>query len=702
MSKTGHQPGYITNVLNEYFEVYFPRAVRVALELRARGGPERLVYTTHGWLAHLYAHCPADLVLSGIALVCPPSSDVTAFKAAARRGDIVWQAGAFNAEYELAFNAEMVDEQFRLSRELADELQVPRSRVLSLRDVPGTTRALIPLLARNTITALTVGVNNGAPNPAMPSPGRWADAESNTSVLFMQTGPGVGYPAREADHGGLCRRVCVTAPMLTHAMCWAFRPDNSGPPSSVGEVVAYFDAARAAFPGAAVHASTHDRFVEQLETVRAGLPVATGEVGDTWATSQTADPWKWVFYREASRAYSDCKAAGRCDPAADRRLSDFLRLLIKIPEHTGGPDSFAGGDSWTNAQFHADIAAKTPGIVAAERAYLEQREISTVLGLRCLGKHPLADDIRRRMASLRPVMPNTTALEAVPAAEWAAPLPPAQTRAGQISLGLDVRTGGLSKVVMAGVDWAGPENQFAQYVYRTFNDTDYSQQRGFCCYGPVPDRQRIANPNQTSTSPTVTGVWRSRADPPRSFTARLAMPALQHERYGAPNELWLTVDIENGGAVSIDLQAFNKTTTRLGEASFARFRPVQREGFLWFMDKLGSWVDPLDTVTNGSLHSHGIRNGVAYMQSDAAGGHHPHPHRGTGAFLAVDSLDAFLADPVTAAEPATNFLWPLSPLTGPVLGFDMQLHQNTFATNMPLFSLDSDFRWRFKLRAAAQ
>ena len=221
--QNGTQTGYINNVLNAYFEVYFPRAVRVAGELHARGGPERLVYTTHGWLAHLYVHCPADFALSGIVLRCPSPGAVARFKAAARRGDIVWQAGAFNTEYELAFNADMVDEQFRLSASLADELGVPRSRVLSLRDVPGTTRSLIPLLVRNNIAALTVGVNNGAPNPGMPSPGRWADPGSNTSVLFMQTGPGVGYPAREADHGGLCRKVCVTAPKLRHAMCWAFR-----------------------------------------------------------------------------------------------------------------------------------------------------------------------------------------------------------------------------------------------------------------------------------------------------------------------------------------------------------------------------------------------------------------------------------------------------------------------------------------------
>lgn len=36
--QNGTQPGFINNVLNMYFEVYFPRAVRVAQELHAQGG----------------------------------------------------------------------------------------------------------------------------------------------------------------------------------------------------------------------------------------------------------------------------------------------------------------------------------------------------------------------------------------------------------------------------------------------------------------------------------------------------------------------------------------------------------------------------------------------------------------------------------------------------------------------------------------
>eukprot|EP01043_Picozoa_sp_COSAG02_P010638 COSAG02_NODE_378_length_23535_cov_35.310164_9_plen_1246_part_00 len=685
-SSAPHQEGFISNVLNEYFETYFPRAVRVAADLRARGGSERLVYTTHSWLAHLYVHCPADFVLSGIALQCPSPVAVAAFKRAVQQGDIVWHAGAFNTEYELAFNEEMVGEQFRLSRELSDELGVPRSKVLSLRDVPGTTRALVPLLVRNNISALTVGVNNGAPDPAMPSPGRWVDRTSNTSVMFMQTGPGVGYPAREANHGGLCRRVCVTAPKLGHTMCWAFRPDNSGPPVSVDEVLSYFQVARTVFPGAEVEASTYDRFVQQLETVKPQLPTVMGEVGDTWVTSQSADPRKWTFYREASRAYSECLAAGLCDPEHDPRVSGFLRCLIKLPEHTGGPDNFAGDRNWTNGRFHRDIAEKKPTYITTNKAYLEQREIASVLGLKYLADHPLARNITERLKILHPVVPNISKLVRLPRREWGTPLT-VRTSAGNVTLGMDPATGGLTTLRMDGFDWAGPQNPIGQYIYRTFNDSDYNAQRGFCCYG-LPGRQQSAKPNQTSTTPVVTNMWLEKSSSPRTLTVQLTMPKLQHQQYGAPQDLWVTARVEMDGAVSLDLQIFNKTKTRLGEASFFRFEPKRRNGCRWLMDKLGSWIDPLETVTNGSLHSHGVRDGVAYF-NDVTG----------NMVFSIESLDAFVADPATAKEPATNFLTPLTPLTGPVLGFDMQLHQNAFSTNMPLFSLDSEFRWRFRLRA---
>lgn len=345
--------GLINNIIDRYFQVYFPRAIAVAAELRAKGGPERLVYTTHGWLASLYVHCPDAFTLSGIVLACPAPADVAAFVAAVQAGDIVWHAGAFNTEYENAFIEELVDAQFQPSFDLADELGVPRPRTVSLRDVPGTTRALVPILVRNNITAISIGVNGGSPAPAMPNPGVWRDPASSTSVLYMQTGQGQGYPNNPgpdpANCGGMCASSCVTFSGLTHALCWAFRTDNSGPPMDADEVYRQFDIARWQFPGANVYASTYDNFTAQLATVEAQLPVSTAEVGDTWMTSTTADSWKQVFYREAGRAFKICLDTAQCD-VHDPRVFAFLRMLIKIPEHTYGLPGLDDHENFTNDQ----------------------------------------------------------------------------------------------------------------------------------------------------------------------------------------------------------------------------------------------------------------------------------------------------------------------------------------------------------------
>jgi hypothetical protein len=96
---------------------------------------------------------------------------------------------AFNLEYEDALTPDMLDVNFQLSRDVADELGkgelvatsitprrqfiagIPRPQTASLRDVPGATRSVIPHLLRNNITCLSVGVNPGTLSPVMPNPG---------------------------------------------------------------------------------------------------------------------------------------------------------------------------------------------------------------------------------------------------------------------------------------------------------------------------------------------------------------------------------------------------------------------------------------------------------------------------------------------------------------------------------------------------
>ena len=684
----------IIEVLQAYVDIFFPRAIAIARALRDLGGQERLLYTSHSWLLSLYLHCPANLTLSGETLRCPTPDAVAELRAALQIGDIYFHAGAFNIEYEQALNSEVVDFSFQLARDLADELGLPRPTVLSLRDVPGTTRSLVPILVRNNITALSIGVNDAAPNANMPNPGVWVDPNTNTSVLYMQTGPKICYPwppGPDPLHpGGLGVPSCVTLPGLRHAMCWVFRVDNDGPPESVEEVLSAFSIARWQFPGAQVWASTFENFTQHLAPVRDELPHTRSEAGDNWIQSTTADPYKIAWFREAARAFADCAAEGACADTRDPRLFGFLRMLIKTPEHTYGTPQMFDSAHWSNAAFHAAIAAAEPAYTDALSTYTEQRDMVAREGVRYLADHPLAPRLAARLAALAPARPDTAALVPLPPAQWAAPV----TTAGGVTLALDAATGALAGLTLGGVAWADAAHRLALLSYRTFDDTTLATQDGYCCFGAA-GRQADAHPVASRNAPSLQGVWVDSASAPTQLTALLGFDPALVALYGAPAEAFLTYTVVGAGAgagasVAVELQIFNKTATRLAEACLLDFvpSPSAAAGLAWTMDKLGGAVDPLDAVGGGSPHQHAVAKGV--LLSAAAGG---------GAWLALDTLDAAVVSPITAASESTNLIVPFEPLEGPVLGFGSLLWQNAFNTNTPLFTFDPAYKWRFVLRA---
>ena len=691
----GYHVGYspfarIIEVLQAYVDVFFPRAIAIARALRDIGGQERLLYTSHSWLISLYLHCPANLTLSGEVLRCPSASAVAELRAAIECGDIYFHAGAFNIEYEQALNSDVIDASFALARDLADELGVERPTVLSLRDVPGTTRALVPIMVRNNISTISIGVNDAAPNADMPNPGVWRDPETNTSVLYMQTGPGICYPwppGPDPLHpGGLGAPSCVVVPGLRHAMCWVFRVDNAGPPESVEEVLSAFSISRWVFPGAQVWASTFENFTQHLAPISDQLPVSTMEPGDNWMQSTTADPYKIAWFREAARAFAACRASGMCDDLRDARLAGFLRMLIKTPEHTYGLPQMYDDVNWTNLAFHAAINASEKAYTDALSTYTEQRDIVAREGVRFLADHPLAAEVARSVAALEAAEPNVSALVAVPPAQW----PLTTVSALGATIGFD-GSGALSTLVLAGKAWASTSNTLGALSYRTFDDSDLATQGSFCCFG-ASGRQALARPNSTATAPTLAGLWLDSATAPRQLTARLSLPQFLHDDYGAPSFVFVQATIVNAGEVRFELQVFDKTSTRLAEAALLSFLPLSRPGedFLWRMRKLESWIDPLDGAAGGSPHQHGVSDGVAYASAAAP----------ASRFFAIDTLDAAVVSPITEKNAATNFIVPFAPLQGPVLGFASLLWQTAFNTNTPLFTFQPSFKWRFAFRAA--
>jgi hypothetical protein len=79
--------GFTYNVVNLYFDKYFPLAVKVSEDIRKLPGNERFVYTTHSWLVSLYLHCPTNGIFH-----CPTEDQRQSFIQTIQKGDVVWYA----------------------------------------------------------------------------------------------------------------------------------------------------------------------------------------------------------------------------------------------------------------------------------------------------------------------------------------------------------------------------------------------------------------------------------------------------------------------------------------------------------------------------------------------------------------------------------------------------------------------------------
>ncbi len=331
-----------SSVVDSYVDGYIPAALRLAAELRERGGPERFVWTTGSWLVHTYLE-RAD----------------TAGRARAEEaiaaGDLAWHALPFTTHTELC-DVALVEAGLEIAARL-DHRFGRRTIAAKLTDVPGHTRGLVPLLASAGVELLHVGVNPVATVPDVPPAFRWRSPDGAEVVVVYQAG---GY-------GDLTE--VVGCP---DRLAFAHTGDNLGPPG-VDEVVASFAALRARLPGTEIRASTLDAFAAALRPAVATLPVVTAEVGDTWVHGVGSDPVKVARFRELLRLRRSWLDAGMVAPD-DSRLRGFHEALLLVAEHTWGMDEkthLPDRERWARADLPALRAE--PRTRAFEASWAEQR-----------------------------------------------------------------------------------------------------------------------------------------------------------------------------------------------------------------------------------------------------------------------------------------------------------------------------------------
>jgi hypothetical protein len=91
-------------------------------------------------------------------VTCPTKDQVTAVMDAVARGDLSWHAYPFSSFLEFG-NPFVVNYGIEWMHKLDDFFKKKRKRSMNISDVPGTSKALIPLLEKNSVDFLSIGTN---------------------------------------------------------------------------------------------------------------------------------------------------------------------------------------------------------------------------------------------------------------------------------------------------------------------------------------------------------------------------------------------------------------------------------------------------------------------------------------------------------------------------------------------------------------
>ena len=80
----------------------------------------------------------------------------------------------------------MFEATLKIAQELSKELNVTNPRTLSLRDVPGTSRAILPYLKKYGVEFISLGINGGSAFVDTPDIFVWRDEATDSEVIFTR------------------------------------------------------------------------------------------------------------------------------------------------------------------------------------------------------------------------------------------------------------------------------------------------------------------------------------------------------------------------------------------------------------------------------------------------------------------------------------------------------------------------------------
>ncbi len=315
---------YAQKVIDNYLDNYIPNAIKVGYELKGTDTP--FVWSVGSWLI-------AEALKKGLDI-----------EPAIKDGIITWHGLPYTSHTEL-MTKELFEYGIKIGKKL-DEKYGKNTIGAKMTDVPGHTKAMIPLLKKHGIEFLHIGVNTASPLPDVPPLFKWKCSEDTITVMYQKS------------YG-------TTMELGDFAVHFAHTNDNLGP-QSPDEIIAVYDLLKAKYPDAELKPGTLNDLALKVRDIP-DLPVIDAEIGDTWIHGAGTDPKKLSGYRQILRGLEG-KNLDEYD------LNDNLLL---IPEHTWGMciQKYFPDKDYTDEAF-----AKTEGTdmrINLEKSWFEQRSYVT-------------------------------------------------------------------------------------------------------------------------------------------------------------------------------------------------------------------------------------------------------------------------------------------------------------------------------------
>lgn len=293
---------YAENIEKLYYDTFIPKAIALAKDLNA--DKKRFIWTTGSWI---------------IANALQKSSEANRkeLEKALRSGDIKPHGLPFTTHTEL-----LDEDTFRYGLDIAQNLKEEYGFSISaakMTDVPGHTKAIVPLLADYGIKLLHIGVNDSSAMPKTPQAFLWQYQGKEIIVIY------------EGSYGSLYKNE-----LIDDILYFAHSADNNGP-NGKQNMIEVYEKLQSSYPDYEVVASTLDDYAEEIWKVKNNLPILTSEIGDSWIHGAATDPYKAAAIKELIRLKNDWLKTNELSRTSEG-YKNLANYILMLSEHTWGMD----------------------------------------------------------------------------------------------------------------------------------------------------------------------------------------------------------------------------------------------------------------------------------------------------------------------------------------------------------------------------